>query len=152
MVRHLRRRSHMLLGAVVVLSATTLFSLLTFQRVNTLILPDGYDVRVELAETSEARARGLSGRSSLGANEGMLFLFPDRDRHGIWMKDMRFAIDIVWLDGETVVHVVENAPPNDSPARPVYRPLTPANRVLELPAGSAEVHDISQGKQIKKRF
>src|SRR3989344_4329125 len=53
-------------------------------------------VMAEVADTLALQTRGLSGRTSLGEGEGMLFIFDQEGTHGIWMKDMHFAIDIVW--------------------------------------------------------
>ena len=37
---------------------------------------DAVAVRVELAQTAAERTRGLGGHAPLGADEGMLFVFP----------------------------------------------------------------------------
>ena len=66
----------------------------------------------------------------------MLFVFKRSGRHGFWMKDMNFPIDILWLRNGRVVYVAENVPPPSSGETPV--PITPAksaNLVLELEAG-----------------
>ena len=86
---------------------------------------------VEVADTPSARVRGLSGRAALPANRGLLFDFKRDGRHGIWMKDMRFAIDIIWLDHDArVVDVKRGARPETFPE--VYRPKRAARYVLEL--------------------
>lgn len=66
----------------------------------------GTTIQAELADTLEKKAQGLSGRKELGENEGMLFVFDSSSttevvldkpgHHGIWMKDMKFPIDILW--------------------------------------------------------
>jgi uncharacterized membrane protein (UPF0127 family) len=55
-------------------------------------------VRVELADTSAARADGLAGRDALTEIDGLLLKWESPDRHPIWMKGMRFPLDLVWLD------------------------------------------------------
>ena len=81
---------------------------------------------------------GLMFRPSLPAERGMLFLFDDVGFHGIWMKNCKFPIDIVWLDeAKRVVHLEEAVPPcREEPCR-VYTPLRKASYVLELNAGQA---------------
>lgn len=91
---------------------------------------------IDVARNAVERARGLSGRESLGANEGLLFLFDNPDFHGFWMKDMKFPIDMVWIRGDKVVGWQEYAQPDDSPDRAVYYPPEPADKVLEVPAGT----------------
>src|ERR1043166_4776967 len=58
---------------------------------------DGAPVVVEVASTETQREQGLSGRSALPSGRGMLFVFDADAEWGFWMKDMSFAIDMVWL-------------------------------------------------------
>lgn len=60
------------------------------------VFVNGRAVSVLLADTELKRIRGLSRRKTIGA-DGMLFVFPREDFHGIWMKEMVFPIDILWL-------------------------------------------------------
>jgi uncharacterized membrane protein (UPF0127 family) len=55
------------------------------------------------ATADEDRTRGLSGTEYLASSSAMLFTFPKDDKWGIWMKDMNYAIDVVWLDREGFV-------------------------------------------------
>lgn len=104
----------------------------------------GTVVKVDIADTPDTRQMGLSGRPGLEKDEGMLFIFPDDGLHGFWMKDMRFSIDILWLDSAgKVVHIVENAPPESFPES--FSPEKPARFVLELSAGSVERLGIELG-------
>lgn len=104
-------------------------------------------VRVELATTSAARARGLSGRSVLAEGEGLLFVFPQEDRHAFWMKDMYFPIDILWLSSEgRVLSLAAQVRPDSYPAS--FRPPVPARYVLELPGGYAQAHDVGEGSSV----
>jgi uncharacterized protein len=104
-------------------------------------------LRVEVADTPAARERGLSNHVPLGSAEGMLFVFDTDDRWGIWMKDMHFAIDILWLDAAgKVVWLESNVVPETYPT--VFYPDTPARYVLELPANAAEAYDLVVGAQI----
>jgi uncharacterized protein len=102
---------------------------------------------VEVAATEEARNRGLSGRGSLTEGSGMLFVFEVDNYWGIWMKDMRFSIDIVWLakDG-TIVTVAPEVSPATFPRS--FLPQAPARYVLELPAGAAAHYGIAEGGHI----
>lgn len=105
-------------------------------------------VKILLADTPQERTQGLSGREDLAKDEGMLFVFPEEGIYGFWMKDMRFSIDILWLNsaGE-VVHIVENASPESYPAS--FTPEKAAQYVLELPAGFARAHGVTLGSFIE---
>lgn len=114
----------------------------------TVELPKG-TISVEVADTPQAREQGLSGRSGLDANEGLLFVFDHPGRYAFWMKDMRFPIDIVWINEEGVVVHVENAVSPDTyfkenpPRTFVNTPY--ASYVLELASGEAERHGVYLG-------
>ena len=103
-----------------------------------LTLPSGKVLQVEVMVKDEDRAMGLMFRPSLAPDRGMLFLFEAPDFHGIWMKNCRFPIDILWLDEERkIVHVAETVPPCKAEPCPVYNPLRKAAYVVELNAGQA---------------
>jgi uncharacterized membrane protein (UPF0127 family) len=120
---------------------------------------DQVDIRInnqyivaDTAKTPAARAQGLSGRASLNINSGMYFIFPDAETYGFWMKDMNFPIDIVWINGHTVVGYTENVPP-PAPGTPdsalqLYYPPEPVDRVLELHAGRVQILKLSVGDTV----
>jgi len=86
----------------------------------------------------------LSNREKLAENQGMLFVFDHTDYHSFWMKDMRFAIDIIWIDeNKKVVDITHNAEPESYPK--IFKPSLPAQYVLEVNAGWAEEHRVKVG-------
>jgi hypothetical protein len=88
--------------------------------------------------SDQDRAMGLMFRRSLPEDKGVLIVFERSGFHGIWMKNCRFPIDIVWLDeNQRVVHVAEGVPPCKADPCPSYEPLRRALYVLELNAGQA---------------
>jgi hypothetical protein len=105
-------------------------------------------VRAELAWTPEQRAQGLSGRQSLPAGQGMLFVFPQPETPGFWMKDMNFSIDIIWITAENVVAgVTENLTPESYPK--MFYPPSPILYVLEVSAGFVKQHNIQKGDEVQ---
>ncbi|MCH8049079.1 DUF192 domain-containing protein, partial [Patescibacteria group bacterium] len=73
-------------------------------------------LQVEIADTQEKREKGLSNRESLQENRGMLFLFEKPGRYGFWMKEMNFAIDIIWIDKDkSVTEITKNVDPKTFP-------------------------------------
>lgn len=109
-----------------------------------LITVDDTSIYVDVADTNVSRQRGLSGRDGLVPNGGMLFVFDSDGTWGIWMKDMLFSIDIVWLaqDG-TILTIATDVAPDTYPK--VFYPTSPARYVVELPAGFIKAHDIAVG-------
>ena len=102
-----------------------------------IFFPNGFSVTAELAETEEERALGLMFREKINPDQGMLFIFKEDGIYPFWMKNMRFSIDILWLDKKkTIIHIEENVPPCSKEPCPTYSSKLPAAYVLELKAGS----------------
>lgn len=118
----------------------------------TAVLPDGFEVAVEVASDPETRARGLMYRPQLAEGRGMLFLFPQTGHYAFWMKDTLIPLDIIWIDEEgRVSDVQENVPPCQSDPCPSYEPAGDALYVLELGAGQADQHGVRPGSTIRMR-
>jgi len=113
----------------------------------------GEKIFVELADTEEKREKGLSGRDSIGENEGMLFLFPQKGGYGFWMKEMKFPIDIVWINTGKVMWIEKNVDPQigvpDEKLR-VYSFSGDVDTVLEIKAGKAESLGVKEGDVVKR--
>lgn len=110
----------------------------------------GIPVRVGVVETPAARQRGLSGRPSLAPDEGLLFVFDSDGTWAFWMKDMRFSIDMVWIDSAgKVVFIKEHATPESyTTSGESFRPDVPARYVLELPDGFCASHNVRVGSTV----
>lgn len=108
-------------------------------------------IQVEVVNTEQSTALGLSGRESIGA-EGMLFIFPNTQVRHFWMKEMLFPIDIIWIHQQKVVGITENVP-FPSPGTPIsqlpkYRSPESVEMVLEVPAGFAQQNNLTVGMTI----
>ncbi len=103
---------------------------------------------VTVADTLETRVLGLSGTPSLASNEGKLFLFSQANQYRFWMKDMLFAIDIIWIDEDgTVADITHNATPASYPET-TFSPSKPVRVVIEVLAGEAERRGIAIGDPV----
>ena len=101
---------------------------------------------VVIADTDAERTLGLSGRTTLDPDTGLLFIFENPSRAGIWMKDMNIPIDILWFDQDLkLISVKENATPASYPD--IFYPTKNALYVLEVPTGTIRSHNISIGQQ-----
>jgi len=106
-------------------------------------------IRAEVADTPARRKQGLSGRTGLGEGTGLLFPYARADRHGFWMYDMHFDIDIVWIRDGRVVDISHRVPKPDPGARPATaQPRELADTVLEVPAGFALAHGWRAGDRV----
>lgn len=105
-------------------------------------------ITVEIADTPEERERGLSGKEGLAEDEGMLFIFDEDGKPSFWMKDMLFAIDIVWISRDgAIVHIEENVAPETYPTS--FAPRSEARYVVELPAGYASKYTVRLGDVVR---
>jgi uncharacterized membrane protein (UPF0127 family) len=120
----------------------------TYRQVNVTV--NGIVLAADIAATNEQRARGLSVKDSLAENEAMLFVFDSKAEHVFWMKDMKFPIDIIWIDNnKTVVHIEHDLEPCSSQVLcPTYKPNDDSLYVLETVGGFAVAHDIVEGTHV----
>lgn len=111
---------------------------------DTTITIDETELCTELVSTAADKKRGLGGRESLPANAGMLFVSQEDALHGIWMKNMNFSIDVLWLNSSgDVTYIEPNISPDSYPR--VYRPFIPSRYILEVNAGFIEEHGVTVG-------
>jgi uncharacterized membrane protein (UPF0127 family) len=105
-------------------------------------------LNLEIVSSSSDRSRGLSERKLLPEDKAMLFVFPKEDFHGIWMKEMNFPIDILWLDEKfEIVDIKKDARPESFPE--VFKPKTKSLYVLEINAGFSEKEEIGVGQSLE---
>ncbi len=107
-------------------------------------------VTAELARTPQEKGRGLSNRPGLAEGNGMAFVYEAPQTIGIWMKDMRFPLDILWVREGRIVKIERAAPPlrPGDPER-VYSAI--GDLVLELPSGFTDRMGIRLGDSVKLR-
>jgi uncharacterized protein len=116
-----------------------------------IVSVNGIEVVADVAATNEQRAKGLSVKDSLPEYEAMLFVFETAQEHSFWMKNMKFPIDIIWLDSDkAVVHIEHYLQPCSLDVFcPSYKPNNNALYVLETAAGFAQKHDIVEGTRVE---
>ena len=116
----------------------------------TAVLPDGFSATIELAITPDELAQGLMFRPSLHDDRGMLLIFSEERLPNIWMMNTLVALDLVYLDRTgRVVDVITDAQPCPGEPCPRFTPKLPAQAVLEIPAGGARAHSITEGSVIE---
>jgi uncharacterized protein len=105
---------------------------------------------VEVAKSQIDKERGLSGRNSLLQDNGMLFVFDKPGYYPFLMRNMEFALDIIFIDNDEIVAVYPNVPPmQPNESGPLYGGGVKADRVLEINAGLAEKYSFNEGDSVK---
>jgi uncharacterized membrane protein (UPF0127 family) len=105
---------------------------------------------IDVVKEQKNKQIGLSTKNSITQNYGMYFPFEKSDYHAFWMKNMKFPIDIIFLQDDIVVSIFSNipAPKSKNEALPFYQPTEPANAVLEISAGLSQKLDLKKGDKI----
>jgi|YelNatPaOPRAMG01_1025707.scaffolds.fasta_scaffold07076_3 uncharacterized membrane protein (UPF0127 family) len=109
---------------------------------------DNHNFSAYIADTLLSQSKGLAAFDSITDNQGMLFLFPEKEVTGFWMKDMKFPIDLIWISGDTIVGFEKDMVPQ--PGEPdydlkVYYPPEPIDKVLEINAGLIDKYNFQIG-------
>ncbi|MFW6215097.1 MAG: DUF192 domain-containing protein [Alkalispirochaetaceae bacterium] len=102
-------------------------------------------LEVELADTPEARSRGLMFRESLGEDKGMLFVFREDRRRSFWMKDTLIPLSIAYISSEWIILEIYDMEPRSLDAVPSRNPVRYA---LEVNQGYFEEAGITPGSRV----
>jgi hypothetical protein len=70
-----------------------------------------YQIKAEVAGTYSTRMIGLMKREKMAANAGMLFLFPERDKQCMWMKNTLLPLSVAFMDEKGVILNIEDMAP-----------------------------------------
>jgi uncharacterized protein len=106
-------------------------------------------VLAEVADTPEARERGLMFRTELEDGHGMLFVFPDEDIRGFWMRNTYIPLDIAYLDRTQRIVDIQAMEPH---VEELYESSRPAMFALEVPRGWFEGRGVAVGDQVRIAF
>ncbi|MGQ0792071.1 MAG: DUF192 domain-containing protein [Nitrosopumilaceae archaeon] len=110
---------------------------------------DGIVLEVQIADTDPRQARGLMFQEQLPLDEGMLFVWGDANKRSIWMLNMQFPLDVIWIDDNNkVVFIEKNVPPCKTALETVTCPSykggsKDAKYVLEVTAGFVDAFKIT---------
>ena len=117
---------------------------------------------LEVARDHESRVQGLSGRSSIATDGGMLFVFPSPARQAFVMRDCLVDIDIIFLGPTGVVtatHAMKVDPRRDGETNfeyenriKKYSSRFAAQYAIELQAGMIEKLGVRRGEKITLDF
>ncbi len=112
----------------------------------------GQEFSARVASSGAQREKGLSGTDSLGKNEAMVFKFDSARQYVFWMKDMNYALDIIWVQNGKIIDIAPRVPPGiglQDVDLPKYAPRLPASRVVEVVAGTADRLGIKIGDAVQ---
>lgn len=109
-------------------------------------------LEVEVADSPPDRRRGLMYREKLSIDNGMLFVFPEEDERGFWMKNTLIPLDMIFVDSEgEILNIKEaNPEPNTSDENlKTYRSDGEARYVIEANSSFAQRYDVEAGDRVE---
>ncbi len=115
-------------------------------RLPTLALNAGIHViQAEVANTFPSRAQGLMFRKSLGANHGMLFVFPEAGPQCMWMKNTYVPLSVAFIDERGVILNIADMQPQSEDS---HCAAGPARYALEMNRGWFAAKGVKPGARI----
>ncbi len=103
-----------------------------------------------IADTFSKTMIGLMFRHNLQKNNCMLFIFKDNAIHDIWMKNMNFSIDIIWLaKNKKIINYIEDIKPCKKVFCKIYKANKPSKYLIELNSNYIQKNKISKKSIIK---
>lgn len=111
---------------------------------------DGHTFKVEVAKTDQDKQVGLTKYNSLDQDSGMYFPFGQEGVYPFWMKNMKFPIDIVFIDKGKIIYIEKNAPAANDSTNPIptYAPQQPSDSVLEIYSGLSDKYGFKTGDSV----
>ena len=103
-------------------------------------------IEIEVASTVQEIQQGLMYRQNMDESKGMLFMFPDMQPRGFWMKNTLIPLDIIYVDADkTIVSIQKNTTPLSEQNLPSS---SDAQYVIEVNAGFLSVSFLTNSKKV----
>ena len=104
-----------------------------------------HGLRVEVAETDEARRTGLMFRRQLGENSGMLFVYDTEQAWAMWMRNTYVPLSVAFIDRKgKIINIEDMQPQTDD----THQSAGPAKYALEVNQGWFARRGIKPGDRV----
>ncbi len=115
------------------------------------VIISGQTFKTEVVTTKKEQATGLSNRPCIEPDQAMMFVFDTPGQYAIWMKEMKFPIDVLWVSPDKkVVGIERGVEPSTYPDSFANKDQ-PATHILELKSGRAKQLDVKIGTKVEIR-
>ena len=104
-----------------------------------------YRIEAEVMATPERRATGLMRRAEMPQQHGMLFVFPQEQRHCMWMKNTLLPLSVAFLDRTGKIINVEDMQPQSENN---HCAAGDARYALEMNIGWFKTRGLSRGTHV----
>ena len=109
-------------------------------------LGERIQVQVEIADTEAERQTGLSGRTTLAEEAGMLFVFDQEQPLSFWMKDTLIPLSIAYISADGRIVDIQDMQPLDETPHPSAEP---ARYALEVNQGFFAERGVAVGDTVE---
>jgi len=112
-------------------------------------------LQVQIADTKPLQTRGLMFQEKLPYDQGMLFVFEDEGIRSMWMLNMQFSLDLIWIDSDgRIVHIQKDTQPCKSALETMACTFTNGNGqeakyVLEVTSGFVDKFNITENSKLE---
>ena len=103
-------------------------------------------IHAEVADNFVTRMQGLMHRPSLGANDGMLFIFENADIHCMWMKNTLIPLSVAYIADDGSIVNVEDMKPQTEDSHCTKKPVRYA---LEMNVGWFSSKGLRPGAKLR---
>lgn len=135
---------------------TIILIIISINKINTnhvkpYIVIDGKSFKVEIATTDAQKEKGLAKYKKIPDDFAMEFPFEKAGLYSFWMKDMKFSIDIIYVNKNKIVQIFQNVPYPKSGNWPlvIYKSNVLADTVFEINGGLSQKYNFKKGDNIK---
>lgn len=104
-------------------------------------------MKAEIAMTEKQVTNGMMFRSSMGEDEGMLFVFPVAHRTAFWMKNTLLPLSCAYIDPEGVILELHDLKPRDETL--IHAVSDQVQYVLETKQGWFGRHGVDVGALVR---
>lgn len=111
-------------------------------------------ITVDVADSQLERQRWLTFQNEkLSLNTGLLMVYDKPDLYSIWLLNIRYPLDLIWLDeAGDIVYIKKNVPPCDNvldASKCTYKNTIPAKFVLATTAGFIQYNNITENSKFE---
>lgn len=105
-----------------------------------------HNIKAEVAVTPKQHEIGLMHRTSMGPNDGMIFVFEQAGQQCFWMKNTLIPLSVAFIsDDGTIVNLDEMKPETLNP----HCSTKPVRYVLEMNTGWFSKRGLKAGIKVK---
>jgi uncharacterized membrane protein (UPF0127 family) len=99
-------------------------------------------IEAELAATTDSRQIGMMRRTIMPPQRGMLFVFPEVEKHCMWMRNTLLPLSVAFLDENGRIINVEDMQPMTEDNHCAHKP---ARYALEMNLGWFKTRGLGTG-------